>query len=63
MCAKRAYEKYTAGDVTFWATMEHVSTSGGKPTPIKFEIGTMGLTLKRNNTRENYLKKSAPRAG
>lgn len=63
MCAKRAYEKYTAGDVTFLATMEHVPTGGGKPTPIKFEIDSMGLTLKRNSTRENYLKKSAPRAG
>lgn len=63
MCAKRAYEKYTANDVKFQATMEHVPTGGGKPTPIKFKIDSMGLTLKRNNSSENYLKKSAPRAG
>ena len=63
MCAKRAYEKYTAADVTFQVTMEHIPTGGGKPTPIKFEIDSMGLTLKRTNTRENYLRKSAPRAG
>lgn len=63
MCAKRAYEKYTGSDVKFIATMEHISTGGGKPTPIKFEIDSMGLTLKRNNSRENYLKQSAPRAG
>lgn len=63
MCAKRAYEQYTASDVKFQATMEHIPTGGGNPTPIKFDIGSMGLTLKRTGARENYLKKSAPRAG
>lgn len=63
MCAKRAYEKYTTSDVKFLATMEHIPTGGVKPTPIIFEIDSMGLTLKGNSHRENYLKQSAPRAG
>ena len=63
MCAKRAYEEYTTSDVKFLATMEHIPTGGVKPTPIIFEIDSMGLTLKGNSHRENYLKQSAPRAG
>ena len=41
----------------------HIPTGGVKPTPIIFEIDSMGLTLKGNSHRENYLKQSAPRAG
>lgn len=63
MCAKRAYEEYTTSDVKFLATMEHIPTGGVKPTPIIFEIDSMGLTLKGNSHRENYLRQSAPRAG
>lgn len=59
----QAYEEYTTSDVKFLATMEHIPTGGVKPTPIIFEIDSMGLTLKGNSHRENYLKQSAPRAG
>lgn len=61
--AKRAYEKYSAEDVSFLATMEHTPLSGGKPTPIKFLIDSMGVTLRQARMQEVYLKKSAPRAG
>lgn len=61
--AKRAYEYYTDKDVTFIATMEHVPASGKKPTPVCFEINSMGLTLKRDNSQDVYFHKSAPRAG
>ena len=63
MCAKRGYEQYTASDVEFLATMEHVSFSGGKPMPIQFTIDAMGVTLKRSSSQAAYFRKSAPRAG
>lgn len=63
MIAKRAYETYTSADISFFATMEHVSYKGGKPTPIKFTIDALGITLKTDNAQDIYFKKSAPRAG
>lgn len=63
MCAKRAYEKYSADDVNFLATMEHIPDNGRKPTPIRFEIDSMGLTLKEEHAKQSYFSKSAPRAG
>lgn len=61
--AKKAYEHYTDEDVTFIATMEHIPASGKKPTPVIFEINSMGLTLKRDNSQDVYFHKTAPRAG
>lgn len=63
MCAKRAYEKYSADDAEFLVTMEHIPAKTRKPTPICFEIGSMGLTLKENRKKQIYFSKSAPRAG
>jgi len=63
MIAKRAYEFYTAEDVSFMATMENVTINGGKPTPIIFRIDRFGITLKMVGIQATYLKKSAPRAG
>lgn len=63
MCAKRAYEKYSASDATFLATMEHVPAKSNKPTPIRFEIDELGLTLKEDRAQQDFLLKSAPRAG
>ena len=63
MCAKRAYEKYSADDVHFLVTMEHIPPKASKPTPIRFEINSMGLTLKEDRVYQNYFNKSAPRAG
>lgn len=63
MCAKRAYEKYSANDVDFLATMEHIPAKAVKPTPIRFEIDNMGLTLKEDRAQQNYFNKTAPRAG
>lgn len=63
MCAKRAYEKYSADDAEFLVTMEHIPAKTRKPTPICFEIDSMGLTLKENRKKQIYFSKSAPRAG
>lgn len=63
MCAKLAYEQYTADDVTFLATMEHIPTSKTVPTPIRFEIDSMGVMLKQDRVQVEYFKKTAPRAG
>lgn len=61
--AKRAYEHHTTSDVKLLITMEHCPNNGGKPTPIVFEIDSLGITLKSDNPQANYLKTSAPRAG
>ena len=63
MCAKWGYETYTTSGVQFLATMEHIPFGGGKPTPIQFEIDSMGVTLKANSVQRAYFNKSAPRAG
>ena len=63
MCAKRAYEKYSKNDVSLCITMEHTSYKSTVPTPIRFEIDDMGLTLKEERVQQNYFNKSAPRAG
>lgn len=43
--AKRAYEKYTASDVTFLATMEYKRSEDSRPSPIVFSIDENGITL------------------
>ena len=63
MCAKLAYEQYTADDVKFLATMEHIPTGKTVPTPIRFTIDSMGVTLKQDRVQTEYFKKTAPRAG
>ena len=63
MCAKRAYVQYSASDAQFMATMEHIPSKATKPTPIKFEIDEQGLTLKEDRVQQDFLLKSAPRAG
>lgn len=63
MCAKKAYEEYTADDVEFLATMEHISGNEKKPTPLRFKIDHLGITLKRDNVQMMYFNKTAPRAG
>ncbi len=63
MCAKKAYEKFTAEDVELLVTMEHIPSNKTKPTPICFEIDRFGLTLKRDSTQAMYFNKTAPRAG
>ena len=63
MCAKLAYEQYTDDDVKFHATMEHIPAGKTTPTPIRFEIDSMGVMLKRDRMQAEYFKKTAPRAG
>lgn len=43
--AKRAYEKYTASDVSFVVTMEHKRMKDSKASPIVFTIDDNGITL------------------
>ena len=63
MCAKRAYEQYSASDAKVMVTMEHIPSKSTKPTPIRFEIDEQGLTLKEDRVQQDFLLKSAPRAG
>lgn len=63
MCAKRAYEQYSASDAKVMVTMEHIPSKSTKPTPIRFEINEQGLTLKEDRVLQDFLLKSAPRAG
>ena len=49
--AKRTYEKYTASDVSFLATMEHKRLKDSKPSPIVFTIDDNGsITMDINET-------------
>lgn len=63
IAAKRSYEKYTPNDVSFIATMEHISFKNNKPTPIVLKVDQFGITHKKEDFQSTYFKKTAPRAG
>jgi len=55
--AKRTYEKYTASDVSFLATMEHKRLKDSKPYPIVFTIDDNGISLNELADAENVTVK------
>ena len=43
--------------------MENIVSNATKPSPIVFEIDSTGICFQERNIADDYLKKSAPRAG